>query len=71
MPLPTIDAYQDHGDPSPLAFTEEDIEEAKRDLDRLGSAGIDYGDVVRVLEDEGVDKFTKSWLELLERIEQA
>jgi transaldolase len=71
MPLLTIDAYQDHGDPSPLAFTEEDIEEAKRDLERLGSVGIDYWDVVRVLEDEGVEKFTKSWLELLERVEQA
>jgi len=71
MPLPTIDAYQDHGDPSPSSFTADDIEEAKHDLDRLGSAGIDYEDVVRVLEDEGVEKFTKSWLDLLERVDQA
>ncbi|HET7846201.1 MAG TPA: transaldolase [Acidimicrobiia bacterium] len=71
MPLATIDAYQDHGDPSPPAFTAEDIENAKQDLERLGSIGIDYQEVVRVLEDEGVEKFTKSWLELLERVEQA
>ncbi len=71
MPLATIDAYQEHGDPSPAPFTLDDIEEAKRDLERLGSVGIDYEDVVRVLEEEGVDKFTKSWLELLERVEQA
>ena len=71
MPPSTIDAYQDHGNPSPSPFTPEDIEEAKRDLDRLASVGIDYEDVVRVLEEEGVEKFTKSWLELLERVEQA
>jgi transaldolase len=71
MPLPTIDAYQDHGDPSPSPFTEADIVGARGDLERLGAVGIDYEDVVRVLEEEGVDKFTKSWLELLERVEQA
>jgi transaldolase len=71
MPLATIDAYQDHGDPSPVRFAEEDIEKARQDLDRLGAVGIDYEDVVRVLEVEGVEKFTRSWLELLERVEQA
>jgi transaldolase len=71
MPLETIDAYQDHGNPSPEAFTEADIEQAKTDLDRLAVVGVDYDDVVQVLEDEGVDKFTKSWLELLEDIEKA
>jgi transaldolase len=71
MPLPTIDAYQDHGNSSPTPFGAADIEQARRDLDRLGAIGIDYEDVVRVLEEEGVDKFTKSWLELLDRVEQA
>jgi len=71
MPLETIDAYQDHGSPSPSPFTETDIEKAKADLDRLADVGVDYDDVVQVLEDEGVDKFTKSWLELLEDIEKA
>jgi len=71
MPLETIDAYQDHGSPSPSPFTEADIEKAKADLDRLADIGVEYDDVVQVLEDEGVDKFTKSWLELLEDIEKA
>jgi transaldolase len=71
MPLETIDAYQDHGNPSPEPFTAADIEQARADLDRLAAVGVDYDDVVRVLEDEGVDKFTKSWLELLEDIEKA
>ncbi len=71
MPLPTIDAYQDHGSPSPTPFSAADTEQAQRDLERLGAVGIDYEDVVRILEEEGVDKFTKSWLELLDRVEQA
>ena len=71
MPLETIDAYQDHGNPSPEPFTAADIEQARADLDRLADVGVDYDDVVKVLEDEGVDKFTKSWLELLEDIEKA
>ena len=36
-----------------------------------GEVGVDYDDVVRVLEEEGVEKFTKSWHELLESVEQA
>ncbi len=71
MPLETMDAYQDHGNPSPQLFTEHDIEKAKRDLARLQDLGIDYHDVVQVLEDEGVDKFTKSWQEVLEDVEKA
>jgi len=71
MPLETIDAYQDHGNPSPEPFTAADIEQARADLDRLAAVGVDYDDVVKVLEDEGVDKFTKSWLELLDDIEKA
>jgi transaldolase len=71
MPLETIDAYQDHGDPSPRAFTGEDIEQAKADLARLADVGVDYDDVVKVLEVEGVEKFTKSWQELLDDVEKA
>jgi transaldolase len=71
MPLATIDAYQDHGDALPSPFGSGDIEQARQDLERLGSVGIDYEEIVLILEEEGVDKFTKSWLELLERVEQA
>jgi transaldolase len=71
MPMETIDAYQDHGDPAPEPFTESDIEVAKRDLARLQEVGVDYHDVVQVLEDEGVEKFTKSWRELLKGVEQS
>ena len=35
---------------------------------RAGAGGIDLTDVFLVLEDEGVDKFEKSWTELLETV---
>jgi transaldolase len=37
-------------------------------FDKLAAAGIDVPDVFRVLEDEGVDKFEKSWQELLDTV---
>ncbi len=69
MPLETIDAYQDHGDPNPSPFDAGDIEEARRTLDRMAEVGVDYDDVVQTLEDEGVEKFADSWKELLEGVE--
>ncbi len=69
MPLQTIDAYQDHGDSDPRSFNEIDIEKAKDALDSLGEVGVDYGDVVQTLEDEGVEKFVASWHELLAGVE--
>jgi transaldolase len=33
--------------------------------------GVDYDEVVQVLEDEGVSKFGKSWQELLDDVEKA
>ena len=71
MPLDTIDAYQDHGDPSPAAFSEREIEEAEATLRRLGEVGVDYQDIVDTLEAEGVQKFTASWEELLAGVEAA
>jgi transaldolase len=71
MPLPTIDAYQDHGDPEPAAFDAVDIVRSNDLIDRMASVGVEYDDVVATLEREGVEKFTDSWLELLDRVETA
>jgi transaldolase len=71
MPLETIDAYQDHGDPSPSSFDAVDIVRANDQLDKLAEVGVDYDDVVATLEREGVEKFTASWLELLDEVEKA
>jgi transaldolase len=63
MPEETIQAFQDHGE---VALTlEQGIEEAKRLFDQLAEVGIDYDDVTRVLEEEGVQKFADSFSELL------
>ena len=40
--------------------------EAQQVFDRLEAVGIDLRDVFLVLEDEGVEKFEKSWQELLD-----
>jgi transaldolase len=37
-------------------------------FDNLTAVGIDIPDVFRVLETEGVEKFEKSWIELLETV---
>jgi transaldolase len=37
-------------------------------LQELGEVGIDYDDVVELLEVEAVDKFETSWKELLESV---
>jgi transaldolase len=66
MPEETIEAFQEHGQ---VALTlEQGIDEAKRLFEQLAEAGIDYDDVVRVLEEEGVQKFADSFSELLDGI---
>lgn len=71
MPLETIDAYQDHGDPEPASFDAVDIVRANDQLESLEDLGIEYDDVVATLEREGVEKFAASWNELLTEVEKA
>ena len=67
MPKETIEAFQDHGE---VRLTlEEGVEEARRLFDELAEIGIDYDDVTRVLEEEGVQKFADSFDELLQGVE--
>ena len=66
MPEETIEAFQDHGE---VALTlEQGLGEAKRLFDQLAEVGVDYDDVTRVLEEEGVQKFADSFSELLDGI---
>lgn len=69
LPIVTIEAYQDHGDPDPKPFGMAEIEDAKATLARLAGIGIDYDDVVETLETEGVRKFADSYHQLLDAIE--
>ncbi|GIU91464.1 MAG: hypothetical protein KatS3mg011_0370 [Acidimicrobiia bacterium] len=68
MPLETIDAYQEHGPEQPTVFGPEETALARRTLRRLAEVGIDYDDVVQVLEAEGVAKFSESWHTLLDQV---
>jgi transaldolase len=65
MPEATLDATADHG-----RITGDTIRpayaQAQADIDALAGVGVSYDDVVRVLEDEGVEKFEAAWNELLE-----
>jgi transaldolase len=66
MPEETIEAFEDHGE---VALTlERDVDGAKRVFEQVKEAGVDYDDVVAVLEQEGVQKFSDSFSELLDGI---
>ncbi len=66
MPRETAEAFMDHGQAEPTL--ERDVDGARRTLERFGQAGIDYEDVVAVLEREGVQKFDDSFKQLLDGV---
>ncbi|MGH3424177.1 MAG: transaldolase [Nocardioidaceae bacterium] len=67
MPEATLHAVYDHarvrGDTVRGAYAE-----SRQALDGLEQVGVSYDDVVRVLEDEGVEKFAASWNDLLDSV---
>ncbi|WP_157247612.1 transaldolase [Nonomuraea typhae] len=67
MPEKTLDAAAGHGVVSGDTIRPF-YEQAWNTMAALKDAGVDYDDVVRVLEDEGVDKFEVSWNELLDSV---
>jgi len=64
MPDATLDAFEDHG--TLARRVDADPDGARATLDRLTDVGVDITDVTRVLEDEGVASFAKSFDELLD-----
>jgi transaldolase len=68
LPMETLEAYRDHGDPA--VRIHDDLDGAHRRLARLGELGIDFRTVLEELEKEGVEKFSKSYHDLLETIEE-
>jgi transaldolase len=66
MPEATIEAFQDHGQVKNTL--EADVDGARRTFERFAEAGIDYDDVVAVLEREGVEKFSASFRELFDGV---
>ena len=67
MPRETVEAVLDHG--VIKRTLDQDVEGARRTLERFAEAGIDYDDVVETLEREGVEKFAKSFRELFADLE--
>jgi transaldolase len=67
MPEATLDATADHAEISGNTIQGR-YDEAREVMAALKEAGVDYDDVVRVLEEEGVEKFEASWTELLDTV---
>jgi transaldolase len=67
MPEKTLMAYADHGEHHGDAVTGT-ATEAQSVFDAVAAQGVDLTDVFLVLENEGVDKFEKSWAELLDTV---
>ena len=67
MPEKTLLAFADHGEVDGDQVTGT-AAQAQEVFDALERVGIDLTDVFLTLEDEGVEKFEKSWQELLETV---
>jgi transaldolase len=69
MPEKTLEAFADHGEVDGDQVTTM-YDHAQQVMDDLKAVGIDYDDVIATLEQEGVDKFAKSWQELLDTVSE-
>ncbi len=68
MPLKTLKAYSEHGDPAPRL--QEGLRESHRILKSLDGLGIDLDKVTRQLEVEGVDKFVRPYDNLMNTLKK-
>jgi transaldolase len=68
MPQETVRAFQDHGRVE--VTLESDLDEARRVFEELERVGVDYDDVSATLEEEGVQKFSDSFDDLLGSIRE-
>jgi transaldolase len=67
MPEKTLLAFADHGEVRGDTVTGR-ADEADAHFAALADVGIDFDDVLEVLEQEGVDKFVASWEELVQTV---
>lgn len=68
IPLETLEAYRDHGDPAPRL--EADVEHAAWVLSELSDMGIDMKDITEKLEHDGAEKFIHSYDKLITSIQR-
>ena len=67
MPDATVAAFEDHG--TVARTVDQQLDVARAELAGLANVGVDLADVARVLEDEGVSSFAKSFDELMQSLE--
>lgn len=65
VPPETLKLFEHHGTISPTLGRDQ-IRDARRVMDVLADGGIDFRDVNRTLEDEGIEKFASSFDRLLQ-----
>ena len=63
MPPATLQLFEDHG--TVRRTLPDDAREATGIMKKLAAGGVDFDDVTRVLEDDGIEKFAKSFEALL------
>ncbi len=63
MPPATLQLFEDHG--TVRRTLPDDASEAHLVMERLAAGGVDFADVTRALEDDGIEKFIKSFESLL------
>ena len=67
MPLATIEGFADHG--VAKVTVDQGVDQAAADIAALRELGIDMDEVTDQLQREGVDKFAKSFRELLQSVD--
>lgn len=68
VPVETLNAYRDHGDPK--LRLEEDIDKANWTFLKLRELGVNIDKITKQLEDEGVEKFNKSFDQLMNALKR-
>jgi transaldolase len=66
IPLKTLEAYRDHGEP--VSLLKENVEQASWVLSELSEVGIDFNEITNKLEDDGVKKFSASYDQLIKAL---
>jgi transaldolase len=67
MPLETMEAYRDHG--NPMLRMDKGVDKAQEVMRSLREVGIDLAEITQQLEDQGVEKFVKAFDKLMEQVE--
>lgn len=68
VPMETLRAYRDHGDPAPRL--EENVGKAREVLDQLSHVGIELKEVTQQLVEEGIEKFNNPFDKLMTELKR-